>query len=150
MPALHPTSKVRESELEGLSNWVHGLAPWSVYFTGTFKGHFTEQAAQRAFERFMRKGYSSVSYFYSIERNPGAHVGHHVHALFADCAALNRKGAWSDWYTSYGVNRIEPVKCSEDVAAYCSKHLVGYLTKEGGWWNFKLASPDLWHKQAKS
>lgn len=148
MPALNPTSKVRESELEGLSTWVHGLAPWSVYFTGTFSGEFSEAASQRAFERFMRRTYSSISYFYSIERNP-SRSGHHVHALFADCAGLRRKAQWKSWKDRYGFARIEPVKSREDVAAYCSKHLVGYLTKAGGWWNFKLSSPDLWHRQAK-
>ena len=148
MPLLAHTPRVRENELEDLSQWVYFLAPWSVYFTGTFRGEYSEQSTQRAFERFMRKGYSSLSYFYSIESNP-SREGHHVHALFADCEGLYRRDMWSKWFKRFGRVEIEPVRSQADVAAYCSKHLVGYLTKDGGWWNFLLSSPDLWHRQKK-
>jgi len=127
-----------------VSDWVHGIAPWSIFFTGTFEGEFTEGSARRAFERFMKKHCSSVSYFYVIERNP-SRAGHHVHALFADCEALQRSHVWNLWKKCYGRNRVEPVFSQEDVTSYCSKHVCDYLTKGVGWYNVKLVSPDLWH-----
>ena len=149
MPTLKPTQKVREHELASIADWVHSLAPWSLYFTGTFEGEFSEASAQRAFERFMKKHAPDVTYFYSIERNP-SRQGHHVHALGADCAGLQRKDFWKAWFDRFGRNRLEPVKSRQDVSDYCSKHLVGYLTKEGGWWNFRICNPDLWHQNSNS
>jgi hypothetical protein len=137
------TSNMTESELHQLSSWVYDLCPWSVFFTGTFKGEFSEGSASKAFERYMKRDLYGVSYFYSVERNPSRY-GHHVHALFGHCPALQRSHAWRKWFTRYGRARVEPVRSREDVADYCSKHLAGYLTKEGGWWNQKVYSPDLW------
>jgi hypothetical protein len=54
---------------------------------------------------------------------------------------VQRREVWDEWKTTYGRNRIEPVRALSDVARYCSK----YVSKEGAWWNVKLVSPDLWH-----
>ena len=142
---IKATDKVREHEINDISEWVYGLAPWSLFFTGTFRGEYTEGAAQRAFERFTKKHYPKLTYFYSLERNPWR-LGHHVHVLIADCVGTNRKEFWEKWFHQYGRNKLEPINSREDVSNYCSKHLAGYLTKSGGWWNYRLATPDLWHQ----
>ena len=146
---LKPTPKVKEHELQQLSQWVHCLAPWSVFFTGTFEGEYSEASCQRAFERYAKKTLPGVSYFYSIESNP-SRAGHHVHALLADCAGMKRTEMWEAWFKRFGRARVEPVRSIADVSEYCSKHLTSYLTKARGWWNFHLGSPDLWHRQAKA
>ena len=146
---IKPTDKVREHEINDISEWVYGLAPWSLFFTGTFRGEYTEAAAQRAFERFTKKNYPQLTYFYSLERNP-SRVGHHVHVLFSKSEGMYRKQFWNKWFTQYGRNKLEPINSREDVANYCTKHLAGYLTKSGGWWNYRLANPDLWHQNKKA
>jgi hypothetical protein len=130
---------------EGLNvetaNWVDSLAPWSVIAHQTFIWEASLTSAQRCFERFMNRDLPEVSYFYAIEQNP-SRDGHHVHALWADCEAVQRTLVWERWKARYGRNRIEPVKSKEDVVSYCAK----YVTKEGAWWNVKLVAPDLWHR----
>ena len=118
--------------------WVHSLAPWKVIAHHTFVWEASIWSAQKSYERFMRKNCSDVSYFYAIEQNPGRD-GHHVHALWADCEGVQRREVWNRWFSTYGRNRIEPVRRAGDVAAYCAK----YVTKEGAWWNVRLVDADL-------
>ena len=134
----------KDRKLLRVADWVGSLAPWSLFFTGTFEGEFSEASSVRAYERFMRKYLADVSYFFVIERNP-SRAGHHVHALFADCESTQRSTVWAHWKRIYGRNRLEPVRSHGDVTDYCSKHCGEYLTKGHGWYNLKLVSPDLWH-----
>lgn len=142
-------------EKEAMFRWVDSLAPWKVFATHTFLWKGGERVrgvkdswetrpvslmgASKIYERFMSKRCGQVTYFYAVEKNPGE-PGHHIHALWADCEAVQRSIVWSRWKETYGRNRIEPVKSQEDVASYCSK----YVTKRGAWWNFKIVSPELW------
>lgn len=127
-------------ETEEMSRWVHDLAPWAVIAHHTFVWEASVWSAQKSYERFMSKSARDLSYFYALEQNPGR-PGFHVHALWADCEAVQRRRIWALWKETYGRNRIEPVRGLSDVARYCSK----YVTKEGAWWNVKLTTPDLWH-----
>ncbi len=128
-------------EMEVMVDWVHGLAPWEVISHLTFSWEAGLDSTRRCFEKFMRQRTPDVSYFYAIEENP-SRDGHHVHALWADCAGVLRKGIWRQWFERYGRARIEPVNSREDVAGYCAK----YVTKERSWWNVKLVSPELWQR----
>jgi hypothetical protein len=83
----------------------------------------------------MRNEMRGVSYFYTLEQNPGRD-GFHVHALWCDCKNRSRQHTWRIWFERYGRNRIEPVNSPDDVADYCAK----YVCKEGAWWNVKLLS----------
>lgn len=140
VPSVCPKIMRRSSaNHQKMADWVHMLAPWQVKADFTFRGEFTQWSTQRAFERFMCRSLPSVSYFYAVERNPSRH-GHHVHALFADCAGLQRRLVWDNWFKRFGRARIEPVRSSDDVTSYCSK----YCTKDDAWWDFKLRNPDLW------
>jgi len=148
MQRFHSREK-NEMMVSEMSAWVHDLAPWQVisHLTFAFRDKFDRgvsiAAAQRAFEKFMRRQLSDVSYFYAIERNgQAAGVGHHVHALFADCTGMLRTFVWEKWFNRYGRAKIEPVRSQEDVTGYCAK----YVCKEGAWWNVKLQSPELWHR----
>ncbi len=124
-----------------IAEWVHSLAPWSVIAHQTFSWEASLTSAQRCFEKFMKRDLPEVSYFYAIEQNP-SRDGHHVHALWSDCEAVQRTLVWERWKARYGRNRIEPVNSRGDVTSYCSK----YVTKHGAWWNVKLVAPDLWHR----
>jgi len=135
-----PYSMIQQAEM---ARWVHQLAAWKVIAHHTFEWEASVWSAQKSYERFMAKSCREVSHFYALEQNPGR-PGFHVHALWADCEAVQRSGIWQRWQTLYGRNRIEPVRGITDVARYCSK----YVTKEGAWWNVKLVSPDLWHGNA--
>jgi len=132
-----PASQLRSDEMTA---YVYGLAPWKVIAHFTFAWEASVWSAQKAVERFHAKDVRDVSYFYALEQNPGR-PGFHVHALWADCEAVQRRHVWDRWFKSYGRNRIEPVRGLGDVARYCSK----YVTKEGAGWNVKIVSPDLWH-----
>jgi hypothetical protein len=134
-----------DAQVIEIANWVRGLAPWSVFMTPTFRWEASLESARRCFEKFMRMQLPEVSYFYAIEENP-SRDGHHVHALWADCEAVLRRGVWERWFEKYGRARIEPVRSKDDVTDYCGK----YVCKASAWWNFKLVSPDLWHAQKKS
>jgi hypothetical protein len=136
----------RASELlvEAMSKWVNHLAPWSVIAHQTFRWEASLDSTKRCYEKFMRKEMPDVTYFYAIEANP-SRDGHHVHALWADCEGIRRKHIWESWHDRYGRARIEPCRSPEDVAGYCAK----YVCKERAWWNYRLCSPDLWHKQVR-
>ncbi len=126
---------------EQMFQWVNGLASWKVIAHHTFAWEAGLWSARNSYRRFMAKSCPEVSYFYAIEHNP-SRSGHHVHALWADCEAVQRSEVFSRWFATYGRNRIEPVRSPEDVASYCAK----YVTKEGAWWDLKLVAPDLWQK----
>jgi len=133
-------SPARQLRAEEMTAYVHGIAPWKVIAHFTFEWEASIWSAQKAVERFMRKNLPDVTYFYALEQNPGR-PGFHVHMLWADCEAVQRRQVWNKWFQSYGRNRIEPVRGITDVARYCSK----YVSKEGAWWNVKIVNPDLWH-----
>jgi hypothetical protein len=118
--------------------WVQCLAPWKVFATHTFSWEASIWSAQKSFERFLSRSLKHVSVFYAIESNP-SRDGHHIHALWADCACVQRTVVWKRWKEVYGRNRIEPIEGFKDVCEYCAK----YVTKEGAWWNVRLADPTL-------
>lgn len=124
-----------------MASWVQELARWDVIAHLTFCWEVSLWSARRAYERFMRKEYPHLSYFYAEEENPGR-PGYHVHALWAECRELYRKEAWSRWYGTYGRARIEPVKRRRDVSGYCAK----YVTKERAWWDCRIQ----WHRLSDS
>ena len=143
----HHKSPASQLRCDEMTAYVYGLAPWKVIAHHTFVWEASLWSARRSFERFMSRDCREVSYFYALEQNPGR-PGFHVHALWADCEAVQRRRVWEKWFVSYGRNRIEPVRGIGDVARYCSK----YVCKEGAWWNVKIVNPDLWHatRQANS
>ena len=134
---------------EQLEEWVTSLAPWKEFFTGTFAGEYSEASAQRAFERFMKKHGSSISYFYVTEPNP-SRAGHHVHAILSDTYGLSYARLGTHWFKRYGINRLEKIRSADQVTAYCAKHAGKYLLKGTGWYNFKLQDPGLWRKARKA
>jgi len=113
--------------------WVNALAPWSVIAHHTFTWAASIWSAQKSYEKFMKRELREVSYFYAVEQNP-SRDGHHVHALWSDCAGVQRSEIWKRWFERFGRNKIEPVRGLDDVVAYCAK----YVTKEGAWWNVKI------------
>lgn len=133
---------------EEIADFMHGLAPWQVFFTGTFKGEFTESQTQRAFEKFMQRNYSEITYFYVIEHNP-SREGHHVHAVMYSGEPIWRDSLNSAWFSRFGFAKVEKINSRSDVERYCSKHVNNYLTKGGGWWNYKVNCPELWQNYKK-
>ena len=129
-----------------IAEFMHELAPWDVFFTGTFKGHYSEQQTQRAFEKFMQRSFSGVTYFYVIEHNP-TREGHHVHALMYSADPIWREEMNQTWYQRFGLAKVEKIRSKRDVESYCTKHVRNYLTKGGGWWNYQINDPLLFHKR---
>ena len=129
---------------EQIAEFMDGLAPWQVFFTGTFKGSFTESQTQRAFEKFMQRNYSEITYFYVIEHNP-SREGHHVHAVMYSGEPIWRDSLNQAWFGRFGYAKVEKINSRADVASYCSKHVNNYLTKGGGWWNYKINDSEIWH-----
>jgi hypothetical protein len=117
--------------------WIQGLAPWQVMATFTFRWEAGIYSAQRCYEKTMARRLPGVSYVEAIERNP-SRDGYHVHAVWADCTGVSRKGEWENWFKRYGRARIEPVRSEHDVSGYASK----YLCKDDSWFNVKLQ----WHR----
>jgi hypothetical protein len=121
-----------------LVNWMHTLAQWDLYFTGTFRWEASVDSARRTFERWMRRLLPDVSYFYALERNP-SRDGHHVHGLFANTAGVYRKSVWHNWFEAYGRNTLEPIRSKGQVEDYCSKYCVKECFRTG-WWNVYIAA----------
>lgn len=122
-----------------MADWVHSLGEWTVVAHHDWEWRSVAQwSASKMYERFMAKVCPDVSYFYAVERNPtdswDSHPGHHIHALWANCDEVFRKGVWLKWFGKYGRARIEPCRSRADVAGYCAK----YITKSTAWWNFRL------------
>jgi len=115
------------------AGWIQRLADWQVMSTFTFRWNASIWSAQRCFEKMMARRLPGVSYVEAIEANPGRD-GYHVHSLWADCAYVERRREWSNWFQRYGRARIEPVKVPGDAAGYASK----YLCKDDAWFNVKL------------
>lgn len=134
---------------QNVVEFIHELCPWQIFFTGTFEGEFSEAATQRGFERFMSKSFPDVSYFYVIESNP-SRAGHHVHALLHSGETIWRNEMNQAWGKRFGFNKVEKIKSVQDVEAYCSKHVMTYLTKGGGWWNVQLNNPDAWSESRQT
>ena len=144
-PMQQPPQRLRPGEREALALWIQSsLGPWTAFFTGTFEGEFSQAAACRAYERFMKKHYPKVTWFYCSEKNPNRE-GHHVHGLiYLFGAELRRDDMWKRWFDRFGRCKVEPIRSQEDVSDYVTKHLCGYLVKGDGWWNFQINDPELW------
>lgn len=137
-PSLsHRTIRKSDALHSELVDWVTGLADWEIFFTGTYRGEFSEEASRKSFEKWAEIEIPEYSYLYSIERNPSRH-GHHVHAIFADCDGIHRKTVWKKWFDRYGRAKVEQIRSREEAVSYVSKHVVGYMLKHGGWWNLKI------------
>lgn len=130
------------------TNWLHDMAPWDLFFTGTFEWESSLTATRRAFQNFMKKHLPDVSYFFVSEKNPNR-PGYHIHALMADCTGVYRKRIWERWKLKYGMNRLEPIRSRHDVEKYTTKHCTSYLTKGIGDYDFKLTDPELWKKNKR-
>lgn len=127
------------------TNWLHNLAPWQWFFTGTFKYEASNAAAQRAWTRFMEKYMSDVSWFYVTEKNP-SRSGYHIHALIHGVDGYSSNRIWGKWFKRFGINRLEPVRSRHKVEKYTTKHCANYLTKGYGHYDFKINDSGLWAK----
>ena len=123
---------------------------------GRFKGKpqkigISERNAKRYFERYMEKDNKDVSWFYCVEPNP-SRSGHHLHALL--CPGTGQKlshkvlGEW--WWARYGWNKVEDIRSKKDISGYCTKHIVRYLNKGGGWYNLQINDTDIFHGRRKA
>jgi len=113
--------------------WLEELAPWDVYFTGTFKWpRVSQDWAAKVTESFMARFQPRVPVFYAVERNPGlCDQGNHVHAILATTKGCYRKQMWHGWFSRFGVARVLPITAVGGVAGYCAK----YVLKRPVWWN---------------
>ena len=53
------------------------------------------------------------------------------------------------WLGRFGYAKVEKIRTVQGVEAYCAKHVNDYLTKGGGWWNYKINCPQLWQNYKK-
>lgn len=125
-------------DAERMAGWVDSLSSWRIISHLTFRWECSLDSGRRCYERFMRRHFPALSYFYAEEQNPGRD-GYHVHALWGRCEALYRREAWLAWFKRYGRARIEPVRNKGDVTSYCAK----YVTKQRAWWNVKVQWDEL-------
>tara|TARA_B100000927_G_scaffold254490_1_gene220752 strand:+ start:290 stop:730 length:441 start_codon:yes stop_codon:yes gene_type:complete len=130
------------------TNWLHDMAPWEWFFTGTFSYEASNAAAQRAWKRFMTKYMSDVSWFYVTERNP-SRPGYHIHALLHGVDGYSSTAIWNKWFKRFGINRLEPVRSRMKVEEYTTKHCANYLTKGYGHYDFELNDKGLWANAKK-
>lgn len=117
-----------------MAQFVHQLAPWSVFSTMTFRWEASRSSSVRIYDKFMKKALPNVSYFAVVETNP-SRDGNHIHALW-DSEEAPRKAAHRAWLERYGRNRIEPCRGLGDVESYCAK----YVCKDQlAWWWYRLS-----------
>lgn len=138
----------KESLTWEFSNWLHSLAPWELFFTGTFSYEASNESCQRSFKSFMNKYMSDVSWFYVTEKNPNR-PGYHIHALIHGAEGYSRKTIWNKWFKRFGINKLEPVRSRMKVEKYTTKHCTTYLTKGFGWYDLKINDPNLWNQSKR-
>lgn len=138
----------KESLSFEFSNWLHNLAPWELFFTGTFSWEASNGAAQRSFQRFMHKHMPDCTWFYVTEKNP-SRPGYHIHALISGAETYRRKAIWKKWFKRFGINKLEPVRSRKKVEDYTTKHCANYLTKGYGWYDFEINDSDLFNRAKK-
>ncbi|MCP4924193.1 MAG: hypothetical protein GY915_09265, partial [bacterium] len=109
--------------------------------TGHWKGRpqqigISESNTKKYFEKHMQKHYAEWSWFYVVEPNP-SRDGHHLHALLIPPTGVDFsfKDMGAKWWDQYGWNQVEYIESKKDVSSYCTKHVVRYLNKGGGWYN---------------
>lgn len=123
-----------------MNEWVSGLAPWELAFTGTWRWEASVASAQRGFERWMKREAPDVSYFYALERNP-SRDGFHVHSLWSNTAGIYRRCLWQRWFDRFGRNKLEPIRNRVEAEEYLTKYVTKEVTwEERGWWNVHLAA----------
>ena len=124
--------------------------------TGHWKGRpkqkgISENNTKRYFEKYMKKHYIEWSWFYVVEPNPNRD-GHHLHALLIPPTGV--KTSFSDmgtkWWDQFGWNKVENINSNEDVTSYCTKHVVRYLNKGGGWYNIEINDTEIYHGRRKN
>ena len=127
--------------------WVRNLSAWSHFFTGTFAGEFTEDAAVRAWRRFSENELAEWDSFMVCERNP-SRAGHHVHCLVTaplrvskEASRIEVRAVWRAWFDRHGRNRLETIRDGDAVSRYCSKHAIWYLLKGLGHYEISLCDP---------
>jgi len=144
-----------EQQKKELVDWLHGLAPWEIFFTGTTRYAAGCASLQRSFVRFMGKEYRDVSYVYTLE--PHSSSGFHVHSMFDQGHDIKWTEFWAKWFERFGRNRTEPIIHAADVESYVLKYvakgwedekreeMVGDKWKERHhgkqvWWDVKLSA----------
>ena len=157
----------QESFRDTVADWLNEW-PWSKIWTVTFDrmeqrlsqdytktGHWkgrpkqvgiSERNVKRYFEKWMRKNYTEHSWFYCVEPNPGR-AGHHLHALFTPPLGVkcSHGQMGTSWWDRYGWNKVEDIQSNDDVTKYCTKHVVRYLNKGGGWYNLEINDSEIYH-----
>ena len=150
-----------------IAKWLNEY-PWQKVWTVTFdrmekrlaqnytkNGHWkgrpeqigiSEENAKRYFEKWMKKHYPEYSWFYCVEPNPNRD-GHHLHALITPPLGVQCSHAEMGklWWERYGWNKVEDIRSKEDVSGYCTKHVVRYLNKGGGWYNLEINDSEIFH-----
>ena len=123
--------------------------------SGHWKGRPKQQGisdwnAKKYFERFMQKYHKDMSWFYCVEPNP-SRQGHHLHALMCPPTGskISHKELGTFWWDRYGWNKVEDIRSKKDISGYCTKHIVRYLNKGGGWYNIQINDSEIFHKQKR-
>lgn len=124
----------------------HGWTGGNHYKGKPEKVGISERNTKRYFEKHMRKHYTEWSYFYCVEQNPHRD-GHHLHALLIPPTGVrvSFKEMGVRWWEHYGFNKVENIRSAEDVTGYCTKHVVRYLNKQGGWYNLEINDSEIYH-----
>lgn len=124
----------------------HGWTGGGHYQGRPEKVGISERNAKRYFESWMHKYYKEYSWFYCVEPNP-SRAGHHVHALLTSPTGekCSHTALGTKWWDRYGWNKVEDIKSNKDVTGYCTKHVVRYLNKGGGWYNLEINDSDIYH-----
>ena len=106
----------------------------------------SDRQAKKIFERYMKRELPSYSWFYVVEPNP-TRAGNHVHALLipGESQRVEIAKHGPSWWERYGWNKMERIKSRDDITAYCTKHVVRYLTKGAGWYNIEINDSEIFH-----
>jgi hypothetical protein len=116
------------------AEWLVGLAPWTWEATMTFRKPLSSSRAASKFASFMRR-FSRVSYYYSVERDPGER-SHHIHALLTDVTEMSQLQIIKGWRISFGHVDMAIPRRPLDLAHYLSK----VIGTPAGEWDVHLTS----------
>ena len=124
-------------------DWLTSITMWTTKLDMTFTWNCNEFRARRLFSQWMRKQLPGSTVLYAIERDPyqdkvmptscGLNQACHVHAIsdtkwgiLREKRGIERRDLWNNWYTRYGMCRIEPVKHIDAATNYAMKKILNY------------------------
>jgi hypothetical protein len=123
----------RDREIIGawLGSMALPIGGWKLFHTATFAPETPARSEWIAMDRYRRymheRDRRKITWVAAVEPNPDHHrlcPGFHVHAMWAELAAITYAPGHERWDGQWGNNRFSSVQSAGNVADYLAKYCV--------------------------